>query len=336
MNFLIIGLGSMGKRRVRCLRALEAKGIFGFDARADRRDEAEGKYGIATFDNLDEAVAASQPAAFIISVPPDHHHTYMWEATRRKIHFFVEASVVDTDLREISAEADKAGIVAAPSATLLFYPAIKRIKEIVAQGHLGKISNIIHHSGQYLPDWHPYESVSDFYVSNPETGGAREIVPFELAWLTNIFGFPKRVSGNVRKTIDISGAEQIDDTYNALLDYGNFLAMLTVDVVSRQATRRLLINGDKRQLVWDWNESTIRVYDPSDAEWKEHAYDSGTAAAGYNKNIGEKMYIDETQCFIDAINGKGDFVNSITDDLNVLELLYKIEESDKRSSILTV
>jgi hypothetical protein len=39
------------------------------------------------------------------------------------------------------------------------------------------------------------------------------------------------VAANYRKTIEIPGAEYIDDTYNILLDYSNYLAVVTVDVV---------------------------------------------------------------------------------------------------------
>ena len=45
MIFLVIGLGSMGKRRVRCLQTLQIKDIIGFDLREDRRLEAKNKYG---------------------------------------------------------------------------------------------------------------------------------------------------------------------------------------------------------------------------------------------------------------------------------------------------
>ena len=40
MRFLIVGLGSMGKRRIRNLRALGETEIAGFDPRPERRDEA--------------------------------------------------------------------------------------------------------------------------------------------------------------------------------------------------------------------------------------------------------------------------------------------------------
>ncbi len=331
MTFLVIGLGSMGKRRIRCLKALGHTDISGFDVRADRRDEVSGQFGIPVYDDFDEALRSRRPQALIISVPPDLHHHFMKIALERNIHFFVEASVVDTDMEEIRRKLETTAIVAAPSATLLFHPAIRQIQEIVRSGRLGKLSNVVHHSGQYLPDWHTYEPVADYYVSNPETSGGREIVPFELSWLTTVFGFPKRVCGNFRKTITIAGAENICDTYNALFDYGDFLASLTVDVVSRHAVRRLMINGEKGQLVWDWDENAIRVFDPDTEEWERIPYDMGSAAPGYNANIGENMYIDEVRNFIEAIEGTSPFANTMDNDHRVLKLLYAIEEADQKS-----
>lgn len=334
MKILVTGLGSMGKRRVRCLNALGYTSVAGFDLRQDRRDESEGKYGIKTYGDFQTALADFQPSVLVISVPPDVHHIYMKSAIENRLPFFVEASVVDTDMESIALAAAKDGLVAAPSATLLFHPAIMKIQSIIESGRLGKISNILYHSGQYLPDWHTYESVKDYYVSNPATGGAREIVPFELTWITKIFGFPGKVAGNVRKTIAIEGAERIDDTYNFLLDYTDFLMSITIDVVSRHATRRLLINGDNGQLIWDWNENYVNVYDPGPAKWEKLSYEMAGAESGYNQNIGENMYIEELRNFFEAVDKKGPFINSLDDDHKVLKLLYDIERSDKTSSII--
>lgn len=336
MNILIVGLGSMGKRRIRCLQALGYSKLFGYDQRADRRIETTEKYGVKTYADFHSALNDVQPNALIISVPPDLHHEYMKIALQENIHFFVEASVVDTDLDLIKSKIAASNIIAAPSATLLFHPAVKQAVSIIQSEELGKISNIILHSGQYLPDWHTYEQVSEYYVSNPATGGGREIVPFELTWITHVFGFPKRVCGNFRKTISIQGAEKIDDTYNFLMDYQSFLASITVDVVSRYATRRLLINGDKKQLIWDWNINCIKLYDPEKSQWQEIPYDMGSAAAGYNPNIGENMYIDEMRNFVEAVEGKRPFINTLENDHNVLKLLYAIEKSDNESKIVSV
>lgn len=336
MKFLVIGLGSMGKRRIRCLQYLGHTSIFGFDIRADRRAETSDIYGIKIFDDFAKSLECSQPDALIISVAPDLHHIYIAIALKHKIPFFVEASVVDDGMVKCIADLKDAKIVGAPSATLLFHPAITLINSIVNSGGIGKLSNVIYHSGQYLPDWHTYEKVSDYYVSKPATGGAREIVAFELTWLTQVFGFPERVCSHFRKTVTIPGAEDIDDTYNVLLDYENFLVSFTVDVVSRYATRRLLANGDLKQLVWDWSEECIRVYDPVSLKWEIISYDAGISAQGYHTNIGESMYIEEIRCFIDSLDGNRSFVNTLEKDYQVLQLLYALEESDRKGLFVRV
>ncbi len=336
MNYLVIGLGSMGKRRVRCLKALNVENIYGYDNREDRLKETEEKYKIKTFSDFEEAIKKINPEVFLICLPPDKHIEYIDYAINNNIHFFVEASVLDHGLKEAIEKLKKKKIIAAPSSTLMFHPAIKKIKEIVSSGSIGKISNILYHSGQYLPDWHTYEKVNEFYVSNPDTGGGREIVPFELTWFTEVFGMPKRVCANFRKTINIEGAEYIDDTYNILLDYRNYLAVVTVDVVSRNATRKLTINGDKKQLHWNWDENSIQIFDPKLNKWQKHEYEMKKAENGYNENIGENMYIEEVTCFLDSINKKKKFINSMEKDYNILQLLYKIERSDNLAKYIEV
>jgi len=329
MHFLVIGLGSMGKRRIRCLQALGFKDVAGVDARPDRRSEAAEKYGIAVYPRYEEAAIARRPDAVIISVPPDVHHIYMAAAVAARLPFFVEASVVDNGILETDAECKRLKLLAAPSATLLFHPGIQLVAQFVRSGALGRISNVIHHSGQFLSDWHTYEHVRDYYVSNPATGGAREIVPFELSWLTAVFGFPRRVAGTCRKTISIEGAEKIDDTYDCIFDYGDQLIVLVVDVVSRCAVRRLTINGDKKQLVWDWDEGVVRLFDPAKGTWERHRYDQGAAAEGYNANIGEIMYREELRSFLEAAQGRGAFPNTLANDHANLRLLYAVEQSDR-------
>lgn len=336
MKAIVIGLGSMGKRRIRCLKALGVHDIVGVDTRADRRAEAAEKYGVEVVDSAKAAFAAHQFNVAVISLPPLAHVAAMWHCIENRVPFFVEASVVDEGLAEVIAETRRIGLLAAPSTTLHFHPAIREVARIVRSGQLGKISNIMLHSGQYLPDWHSYESVADYYVSTPATGGAREIVPFEMTWFTELFGFPRRVAANFRKTIEIEGAEYIDDTYNCLLDYGTFLATVTVDVVSRHATRRLVINGAKRQLAWSWDDSAIRVYDGASGQWQEHTYQMEASEPGYNKNIGENMYIDEIAAFLAAAKGEAEYPNTLETDHKVLRLLYSCERADSTARFVEV
>lgn len=325
MKFLVVGLGSMGKRRVRCLKALGYNEIIGLDFREDRRNEAEEKYKIKTVRNI-ETVDLASVNVLIISVPPDKHIDYAKIAIKKKIPAFIEAGVISDHSLEISNELIGNEAFIAPSCTLKFHPIIKDIKEIITSKKYGIMTNFTFHSGQYLPDWHPWENVKNFYVSKRETGGAREIVPFELTWITDVFGFPKVIKGYYASTMDI-GAE-IEDSYAFVLKFEKGIGSVIVDVAARFATRSLIINLEKAQIRWNWEESTLKVFEAINNRWIHYYQPEGKAESGYNKNIIEQMYIDEIDAFIKGIEDKTKYPNTVQNDLKVLELLDKIENSD--------
>ena len=312
----------MGKRRIRCLKKLGYDCIVGYDLRDDRRREAAEKYDVKTIGNLDNLVL-NESDAIIISTPPDKHNRYIGLAIENKKPAFVEASVILEGLQELNHLAKKQNVFIAPSCTMKFHPAIKDIENIVRSEQYGKITNFSYHSGQYLPDWHPWENVKDFYVSNKETGGCREIIPFELTWITDVVGFPQNITGFYGKTMD--GGADIDDTYVISMDFGDCYGSMTVDVVSRYATRSLILNMDHGQILWRWDENIVKLYDAVNQRWIYYRSPEGEAAERYNRNIIEDMYIDEIKSFVDAIDGKDKFPNSLDEDIEILKLLQKAE-----------
>ncbi|MEE9379259.1 MAG: Gfo/Idh/MocA family oxidoreductase [Candidatus Lokiarchaeia archaeon] len=334
MKILVIGLGSMGKRRLRNLKALKEEDVIAFDLREDRRNEVEEKYGIKTYANFEEAMK-EKPEIFIISVPPAIHLEYQLFAANNNIHFFTEASVVKDGLAQVIEILKDKDIVGAASSTLRYHPAVKRIKELVDNNEIGKLCTFTHHSGQYLPDWHPWEKISDYYVSKKETGGGREIVPFELSWLTWIFGDIESVSGLIGNTLNMG--ENIDDVYHVLITFkSGLIAHLLVDVVSRFAYRHFKLLGADGVIEWDWNTKQVGVYDPKNQEWNYYKEDSGAAQEGYNPNIIEEMYIDEMKHFLNAVQKKEKYQYPLYEDEKILDILYKIEESFEKKTKINI
>jgi predicted dehydrogenase len=330
MNALQIGLGSMGKRRIRNLLAVGINDITGFDKRDDRRKEAEEKYQIRTTSEItDDLLSGSD--IWIVSTPPDRHLEYIKLAVTHGKPVFVEASVIKDGLEDLSKNAKDAGVLIAPSCTFRFHPGVKTIKEIVKSGKYGKLCNFIYIMGQYLPDWHPWEDIKDFYVSKRETSASREMVPFELTWLLDVTGYPEETFAFYGKTHDLG--VDIDDTYNVNLKFKGFLGTIVVDVVSRFATRSLIMNLEKAQIRWNWEEKTIKLYDAENNKWEHYNEPEGKAEEEYNKNIVEEMYIDEVRAFVDAVKGGNPFPNTLDEDIAILNILEKSEQTNKGISV---
>jgi predicted dehydrogenase len=325
MKIAIVGLGSMGKRRIRNLTQIGGCKIEGFDVSEDRINEIKSLGHKAylfgenqTFEGFD---------AVIVSTPPDQHLKHLTAAVAARRPVFVEASVILSGLPEVASEAARHGVTVCPSCTMRFHPAIIEIKTIVDSTSLGLPTNFVYHSGQYLPDWHPWEDIRDYYVSNRPTGAAREIVPFELTWLTDIFGGISENRCIYGKTLDLG--VDIDDTYAISARFGGqTIGSITVDVTSRVATRRLTLNLERGQVVWDWNEGSIRVEAVEACRSERIAFSLGEAAPGYNRNIIESMYVDEMKAFLSAVRGDKLFPNTLRDDIAILQTLLKLEEKE--------
>ncbi len=323
MKFLVVGLGSMGKRRIRNLTYLKAGEIIGFDVRADRREEATHKHGIVTYADFDMAMAQN-PEALVISTPPDLHAPYALAAARAGKAFFTEASVVDDGMDELIALCARNNAVAAPSCTMRFFPAIQTIKKLVDEKAIGKALSFTYHVGQYLPDWHPWEDYRNFYVAKRATGAAREIVPFELAWLTWAFGRVVRVSAQRAKLTELDA--DIDDIYQLQLAFDTkVLGQLQVDVIARVAYRTLRVLSESGVIEWNAADRLVRVYKAATGAWTEYPEPPDLAGPGFLRYEGS--YVEEMQTYINAAQRKAPWPYPLSEDKAVLDVLQAAERS---------
>jgi predicted dehydrogenase len=325
MKIVVVGLGSMGKRRVRCLKRLDVLDISGFDPRADRREESSTKYGIATFGDWDKAKSLAADA-WLICTPPETHLDYGFAALERGISFFTEASVTDPRAAELMAKLATSEVVGAPSCTMRYYPGPRHIKAMLQKRAIGRPLTFTYHSGQYLPDWHPWESYKDFYVSKRATGACREIVPFELCWLADVFG-PVAALSCIKDRLGELDAD-IDDVYQLLLRFeSKAIGHLMVDVIARPAIRLFRVLGTEGTLEWDQSTKRVRCFRASGGAWQEQALESGAIEPGYIHS--EEPYVEETAAFLAAVRRERPWPYPFAEDARILNLLERAEFSDK-------
>lgn len=332
MKILIVGLGSMGKRRVRNLKRAAVTDIIGFDPRGDRREEAEQKYGIKTVASFEEGLA-SNPDALVISTPPDLHMGFAKAGVEAGKHFFAEAGTTAEGMKDVEQVAAKRGLVAAPSCTYRYQPSIKRMKELIDAGRIGKVLTYTHHCGQWLPDWHPEEDYRKFYVSRRATGACREIVPFELTWVNWLLGEPITRVAAMKGKLSALDCD-IDDVYHLLVAHrSGAIGHVQVDVLARAPVRHIRIIGESGTLEWSITEKALRLYEVSTKKWTTFQEPKPRIEEGYSEMSNETMYDEEIAAFIAAIKGEARWGNSMDDDYRTLQALFAAEQSDAEESI---
>lgn len=333
MKYLILGLGSMGRRRIRCLSALGVakSDIFGYDVREDRRRESKERYGIVPVADPDTVVRSVD--LVIISTPPDCHLQCQHYALDHGKSFFCESGLFRDGMEEVLSKAEAGQLKAVPSKTAIVFPERKTVKKLVSDRYAGSPLAFSYHAGCFLPHWHRYEKITDFYASKRACGGAREMLAFQMTGLRDIFG-------DVRKVFAIKGKvspdfqADIDDIYNVICVFeNNVTGNIIADVIARPPSETFELTCSNGRISYDAiNETCVWVKRDGEEQATEFGYDRGVAEKGYVYSEG--MYVEELKDAIDHITMNKPYGLSYEDELKTIRVLEAAELSADKGRMI--
>ena len=324
MKFIVIGLGSMGQRRIRCLKQLGYLEIVGYDLNAVRRKEICGRYSIMECHNLADYLENSNITALIVSTSPLQHGEYILAGIQHQIPVFSELDLV-SDYYEPILSAEKTGKIRLFLSSTFLYRAetqyiIERLKEEV----LGKRVFYTYHVGQYLPDWHKWESYKDFFVAKRRTNALRELLVIEFPWLVRAFGEVVSFTAKYNKVTELELA--YPDTLHLILEHqSGATGQLTIDLVSRISERNMSIYGEKGVIGWRGKPESLFFSTPDTEEDYPLRNCRGANFQGYADHITEEPYVEEVREFISGITEGKPYRYSFAENYRLLQLIEKIE-----------
>ena len=286
LSVLFVGLGGAGQRHLRILRArlpgarftsfrrTHATPVLNPDFTVAPGKNLESEYGLVPVASL-EAGLAEKPDLVMISTPSALHLDPMMAAARHGCGILVEKPWSHS-LNGFGAFRQAVEASASPfrlSFQRRHHPLLKRIKDLLDQGRLGRIIAARFEVGSYVPVWHGYEDWRTLYAVRPELGGGvllTEIHEIDLAhWF---FGTPQAVfciGGNFGPE-----ALEVEDTAQLTLDYGGFSAQLSLCFMQKKPRRGLEISGTEGFLNWTQDGNRLSFTDYASGaveEWAEPA-----------------------------------------------------------------
>ena len=126
MKIVVIGLGSMGKRRIRLIKEMYLDyNIVGIDGREDRRKEANSQFGIECADSMDSI--GTVDCAFICTSPLSHN-SLIHECLLRGWNVFTELNLVPDGYQENMSLAKEKGKTLFLSSTFFYREEIRYIR----------------------------------------------------------------------------------------------------------------------------------------------------------------------------------------------------------------
>ncbi len=324
MNIVVIGLGSMGRRRIRLLKKhFTGNKVFGIEANQEKAEACQMEHGIETFCSLSEAKEAINIDCAFICTPPLTHSLIITECLENDIHVFTELNLVKTGYDKNVSLAKERNKLLFLSSTALYRR--EMIYVIDAVHRTEKKLCYSYHVGQYLPDWHPWESIHNSFFSEKETNGCREILAIELPWLLKAFGQIKDMNVLTNKVTSLNIG--FDDYYSIQFVHENgTMGNLIVDVVCREAVRKLEVFGEELYLEWKGRPDSLVEKNLETSQLVSVSlYDEIDKMEGYSSTIIENQYLDEMKTFFKVLEGKVTAEYDFADDLYTLDIIDRIE-----------
>jgi len=257
-SVLIVGVGSIGERHLRCFSATGRASLSLCELNPKLREEVAARYHVPAFSDYEQALAA-RPQVVVICTPANLHIAMAARAVETGAHILVEKplSTKPDGIPELIAAVKQRGVVAGVAYVYRAHPALGAMREALRSGRFGAPVQIAVTSGQHFPLYRPaYREI--YYKDRATGGGAVQDA------LTHIMNASEWVVGPVdalAADLDHKLLEgvTVEDTVHVITRHGSVMGSysmnqhqapneLTLTVICERGTVRFEVHNNR----WRW------------------------------------------------------------------------------------
>lgn len=328
MKFLVVGCGSIGRRHLGNLKALGNDELSAFDPLPERRETAQHDFGASTYASLSDALA-DEPDVVFVTTPTSLHVQVALEAAERGCHLFIEKPLSHNlkDVDKLISLVQANQLVTLVGCNMRFHPGLAKAKALIEEGVLGNIMSARAQSGQWLPDWHPWEDYRQGYSANRRLGGGVILDSIHeidyIRWLVgdsvdNVACFAGHLS---HLEIDT------EDTAAILMRFASgAIGEIHMDYLQRSHTRSCQIIGDEGTVSWDHNDHKVSWYLAGVGQWQEFVYSEDWDP--------DEMYQDEIRHFSRCLTGEEQSIQDVHEAKQVLDIALAAKRSAETHQVI--
>lgn len=321
MKVLIAGLGSIGRRHLRNLIALDRKDVVLFRTHSSTLpDDDLPSFKVET--DLDRALNY-RPDAVIVANPTAKHLEIAIPFARIGSSILLEKPVSNdlSGMDELrTAERSGKGRILV-GFQFRYHPGLIKTAEWIRDGAIGRPLSVHCEWGEYLPDWHPWEDYRKSYSAREDLGGGVVLTlshPLDyLRWLLGEVSEVRAFTGKI-SDLEIS----VEDVAEIGLRFANgAIGNLHLDYYRRPTEHRFEIIGTQGMIEWRNSTGAARLHRSKNEQWE-----SSLVPEGFERN---DLFIAEMKHLLDVAEKKVDPVCSLEDGVKALTLALAIHESSR-------
>ncbi len=294
-NVLVIGVGSIGQRHLRCFQNTGRAHLALCEVDGDLRSRVAEEYAVErSYGDLDAALADRHDAA-VVCVPAHLHIPMSAALAEAGVHLLIEKPL-STRLDGVDALKQTVrdrGILAAVAYVQRAQPSLEPMKRAIDSGRFGRPVHLFVACGQHFPTYRP--AYRDIYYKDRATGGGA--VQDALTHMVNaaewLVGPVDRVAGDAAHQV-LEGVE-VEDTVNIVARHGDVLAAYSLN--QHQAPNEIVMTVacEKGTCRWELHRSRWRWMTEPGGTWHDEEF--GPIER-------DTVFVRQANAFLDALEGK--------------------------------
>lgn len=322
-KFLVVGLGSAGKRHARLLNKLSPNALIGILTKSQNEKFFIGSNFIYLSD-VNEALEFN-PKLICIANPSSFHIETANKFLKKGVHIFIEKPLSHSinGVREFIVRCNAEGVKVSVGYNLRFFDALINFKKLIKGGCCGKLLSFRVEVGQNIKTWRPnMDYRSSVSVSKKLGGGVLLELSHELDYIHWIFGKVHAVSAWVGRQDNL--AVDVEDSVHAIMSFDadasghQLVGTLSMDFLRHDKTRGCEVVGSSGTLRFCGISGKVDFFGVGMNQWKTL----------FNSERGiEGTYELQLINILNDLQDNNLIGASVEDGLNVLELIGAIRSS---------
>ena len=290
---LIVGVGSIGERHVRCFRQTRRAKVGIVEPNASVRSAVAKRYEIdRAYETLDDALNDNAWSTVVICTPAQTHISLANQCADASLPVLIEKplaiSTHEVESLVLRGDSTRIGVAYVHRA----HPALAAMRKALCVGQYGQPLQVVATCGQHFPTYRP-AFASTYYTQHATGGGAIQDA------LTHVFNSSEWLVGPItRIAVDAQHLAlpdvAVEDTVHAIARHGEVMASYALN--QHQAPNELTITVicERGTLRFEMHRSRWRCQTDPKSGWTDHDVPIGSR---------DTLFERQAQAWLNVVEG---------------------------------
>jgi predicted dehydrogenase len=290
---LIVGVGSIGERHLRCFQATGRADVSFVEINDALRATISQRYGVNGFSDLGAAARGCDVA--VVATPADRHVEIATTLAEAGMHVLIEKPLsTHTDgIERLARVARERNVIIAVAYVYRCFPALAAMRDALRSARFGRPVEIVGVCGQHFPTYRP--AYRDTYYADRATGGGaiQDALTHVLnagEWLVGPIG--RLVADAAHQVLE---GVVVEDTAHVLVRHGDVLGSYSLNQHQAPNEITLTVICERGTVRWESHAQRWRWMTNPDEPWHDEPHEPRPR---------DDAFVMQARRFLDAVAGR--------------------------------